>query len=214
MLVLHRPLKLAPEPGQEAGPAESPELIESNDYVTTDLGIVLPGCELHEVPTSQLAVWVARVVETESPVHQDIVGRRIALAVAVTRRGDRIQSAMSAAVAAATHNNEIERRGEFLHHVDTVVRVRDRSTLDSTERSIAHICPEEIDLAIQETLEATHGVASQEIEPLVARRFGISRASKEVRTVISSQIQQLQHAGHIMERLGFLEWIGSPEGAQ
>ncbi|MDA0207408.1 MAG: DUF3320 domain-containing protein [Acidobacteria bacterium] len=191
--------------------AEASSSSATTHYCTVDLGITLPGCELHEVSTSQLATWVARVVETEGPIHEDIVGRRIALAVGVTRKGSRIQSAMSAAITYVLRGGEIKRRGKFLHYLGGSLQVRDRSRLDSAERGVEHICPEEIELAIQETLKVTHGVEAQEVETLVARQFGISRAGKDVRTVLSSQVKRLRRSCRIIERQGFLEWVDSPD---
>jgi very-short-patch-repair endonuclease len=194
-------------PEREAGISGLPTFDGSEVYRPANLTISLPECELHEVPVQDLAAWVANVVREESPVHQEAVGRRIALAVGVARRGTRIQAAMDAAIRFAMRGAMIKRRGQFLYSSESEVKVRDRSSLDASERGVEYIASEEIDAAIRATLLSTRGVAAQELETAVARRFGQSRIGKDIRSAIGSRVLKLRKGGFITERCGFLEWV-------
>src|SRR5690606_8316907 len=96
---------------------------------------------------------------------------------------------------------------QFSYDLDGEVTVRDRSLLDPSERGVEYLPSEEIDAAIRLTLLPTHGVVAQALETDVARRFGQSRASKDLRGAIESRTLRLRKEARVVERYGFLEWV-------
>ncbi len=86
-----------------------------------------------------------------------------------------------------------------------VAEVRDRSELDTLERSIEYVSPEELDLAIRQVLEETHGAEKEEIPTLVARKLGLARTGSEVRQTISKSVRKLVKDGRASIQGGFLE---------
>ncbi len=94
----------------------------------------------------------------------------------------------------------------FLHLPGSVVpEVRDRSGLDALERSIEYVSPEELDLAIREVLEETHGAEREEIPTLVARKLGLARTGSEMRQTISKSVSKFVKDGRASIEGGFLE---------
>ena len=99
---------------------------------------------------STLADWLRKVVEVEGPVHFDVATKRVASAAGVQRRGRRIQEAFKEALADAKRSRKLAlgKKGFLCLPGSVVAEVRDRSELDTLERSIEYVSPEELDLAI------------------------------------------------------------------
>ena len=176
-------------------------------YNQAKLKIRLPrGCELHEVSPTTLARWLERVTIAEGPVHFDIAMRRIALAVGVQRRGNRIQKAFEGALRLAIRQNRLRKSRKFLSVPEgATFCVRDRSNLNSTEKEIEYVPPEEIDLTVCQILGYTYGVKEHDIPSLVARRLGLGCTGKDVRTAIASRVRAAVRKGNLVSRGGYLE---------
>ena len=183
-------------------------------YGQANLQIRLPrGFELHETPSTTLATWLEMVTAAEGPVHFDIATRRIALAVGVQRRGNRIQEAFERALRLAIRQNRLLKSRGFLSVAEgATLCVRDRSNLDPTEKKIEYVPPEEIDFAVRQILGDAHGVKEHDIPSLVARRLGLGRTSKDVRTAIASRVQAAVRKGNLVPRGGYLECAPTDQG--
>ena len=179
----------------------------SEPYQAASLGLRLPGCELHDVPTDTLADWLESVVKVEGPVHFDVATRRIALALNIQRRGSRIVDAFRTALQVGKRHGRFSVEGQFLVLPDRPQPcVRDRSDVDSFDKKIDHIPPSEIDVAIRDIVLASRGIEAENIPHLVARRLGLGRAGKDVRGAVETRVKKLLRRGNLITSGGFLEW--------
>jgi hypothetical protein len=65
-----------------------------------------------------LALWLAEVVQTESPVHVTEAVRRIYSVAGVRRASKAVQASMDDAVGQLVQSGRISRRGDFLWSTD------------------------------------------------------------------------------------------------
>ena len=130
------------EPAEARPPARTP-YVEAAFAVARSRSI-----SLHEATPDTLAGYVARIVETEGPVHLDEVARRLSRLWGNKRSGSRIHGAVQAAADLATRRNRIQYveagAGRFLDRCSRTGRivVRDRSQVSSsTLRKVAMLPP-------------------------------------------------------------------------
>jgi hypothetical protein len=161
-------------------------------YPLTVLRIDLRGRDLHEVPASRLARWVAEVVKTEGPVHPSEVARRVMEAAGVKRLGNRIQSTLDLAVEAAVRGGSVRREGEFLWPSGmTDPPVRDRGSLPAPSRRIELIAPEELARAVEQVVADAFGLEPAAIPAATCRLLGFGRSSDEMRRRVDEVVQDL-----------------------
>ncbi|MGV3618013.1 MAG: DUF3320 domain-containing protein [Fimbriimonas sp.] len=150
-------------------------------YTVCELSVDLRGGQLHEQPTSILAIWVALVVEAEAPVHIEEVTRRIREGAGVGRAGTRIQSAIERAIDLAERQGRAKRSGDFLHDPNaTAVKVRSRSDLASQAKRLELVCPEEISAALVRVAERSFGIDPEEAYALTAKMLGFDRTTAQM----------------------------------
>ena len=186
------------EPADAAGSAPE-ELLGVPYRVASVRGYV---GDLHEAGTSRLAADVEAIVRVEGPVHIDEVSRRIMDASGVAKLGSRIRAAMEAAARYAAKNGVV-RAGDFLSIKGaTDVPVRDRSSLRAASRKIEYVAPAEVREAILRVVEASFGIASEDIPLEVARLFGFAQTSAQIRAYIENVLLAIQKKGELAERGG------------
>src|SRR5262249_51620209 len=90
------------QPSESPAPAGLPDAAPAGlpDYVVADFPVPA-GVEPHEVPLSEMAPVVAKIVDIEGPIHEDEVCRRVAGLFGKQRAGSRILAAVAAALAHA-----------------------------------------------------------------------------------------------------------------
>ncbi|MCW3120902.1 MAG: helicase [Flavipsychrobacter sp.] len=174
---------------------------------TVDIEVLLPVYQFATLPSEvalqelplhspgKLSIWIEDIVRVEGPVHFDEVARRMIEAAGVTKVGSRIKQMLLQASSYAVQANRIEQRGDFLWHttMETPV-IRDRSNLPATSKKIQYISPEELSLGVKKIVESAIAIECEAAIPLVARLFGFSRATEEMRkhilNVIHSSVEQ------------------------
>ena len=170
--------------------------LEGAPYQLAGLRISLNGMQLHEVPSHRIAEWVERIADVQGPVHLDDLARQVALAAGVQRVGNRIGAAVQRGIGHARRNGTIRRSGDFVWHANTGAPVvRDRSGLEVTSRKIDRVAPEEIAVAIQTVVRASHGIDLAELTVAVSRMFGLQRTTEETAAVIRRVAMNLQREG-------------------
>ncbi len=180
--------------------AEEPALdIES--YETAKPNITLYYWQkLHQVSRHRMADWIKDVVDTESPVHQDEVARRIANSAGVKRIGRRIRTALDLGLAAAIDAGFIVRRGPFLWRPSMKQpKLRSRSGLPNVSRHIRLIAPAEIELAISEVVRSSYGIQREMIPNEVCKLFGFKRTTSDMNAVVDHIVTKLLNDGRIVE---------------
>lgn len=154
-------------------------------YEFAELPAEVASRELHLHPVGKLSFWIEEVVKVESPVHFDEAARRILKAAGVAQLGSRIRENLSRAVLFAEQNGRIKIKGDFLwhHQMETPV-VRERSNLPSGSKKLQYISPEEMCLAVKKVVENSIAIQAESAVPFVAKMFGFSRATEDMRKEI------------------------------
>lgn len=161
--------------------------------------------ELHLHSPGKLAEWIHEVVKVESPVHFDEMARRITDAAGVSKVGSRIRQALVNAVGHAAWAGKVKTKGEFLWLANMEVPViRDRSDFPSTSKRLLLISPEEIQQAICKVVETSLAIQPEAAVPFVAKMFGFSRVTEDMRKHILDEINVCLKNGKIVEASGFL----------
>lgn len=148
--------------------------------------------ELHEMPVAALSDLVKQIVSLEGPVHVDEVVVRLRAAWGLKRTGARIQAAVERAIHAAIRFDGMIMTERFLSMADTIVSIRDRGAVVSdTLRKPDMLPPQEIDVAILDTLQKNYGAGLVEIAQYVARLLGFKATSPQLRDTIRVRIDDL-----------------------
>ena len=202
-----KPLERAPEPEPEA-------LAPTTPYTVANLEIGQLWQPLHETSPGQLADWIGRVVEVESPVNLDEVTLRVREAVGVGRSGSRIRKQMRLGASVGV-NQGLYRidAGDFLwrpDHEAVEVRRRDGDTPHSL-RNPWRIAPEEIGTALVHAVRVSYGIAPADAVREAIRLFGFKRAGPKIVGRFRLVLDQLLASGDL-EREGSLLQVRDAAG--
>lgn len=154
--------------------------------------------ELHLVPFGKLGNWIAEVVEKESPVHFDEMARRIAEAAGISKIGSRIRYTLEAAANYAVSSGLITRKEDFLWHPEMEAAIiRSRVGLNATSKKLAYIAPEEMSEAIVKVVGESIAIQPEVAVPLIAKLFGFSRVTEEMKKELLTVLEQNVNTGKI-----------------
>ena len=189
-------IERADEPEDEGSIAEP--------YEAADLDIDIAK-RLHEVPASQMAVWVRRVVRVESPVDAELVARRIMGAAGVTRLGRRIKGAIWGGIEHACRRGKVGKADGVLFWTDQDdVPIRDRSDADDDTRDIERVPAQEIAAAAREVASGAFGVDAEDLARQVSRTLGFDKMGSNIRRRIETVIASMVENGQLERRNGEL----------
>lgn len=189
---------------REESLSENP--IVSVPYVEASLAPLMGYDKPHLVPAHEMAELVQSIVQIEQPIHVDEVARRVAKTWGLQKAGSRIRSTVLDATVSAKRNG-VRLTRDYLSTTDSKpLQVRDRSEVESTTlRKAEYLPPNEIDLAICESVSRNVGAISDDIARDVAVAFGFKSTSAQLKTAIYKGIKRLKargkldiNAGHIM----------------
>jgi very-short-patch-repair endonuclease len=145
---------------------------------------------IYALDASKLAKIVAKIVDIEQPIHEDEIAQRIRSLWGLSRTGARISDAIARALADAERSGTIRREdASFLIATRSATEIRDRSNVESkTLRTPQMLPPSEIRLAVKKLIEISHGVAADEVAPVVCRWFGFQKASAGFAALVSLHV--------------------------
>ena len=144
-----------------------------------------------DLKSSELVHWVTRIVEVEQPIHEDEVGRRLAMSCGWQRAGRVIRDcAMKGLLAARQSGFLIEDRHFWMVNDDADVTPRDRSEIAASEpvRRIDMISPIEIAAAAIHALEENLALPLDELVIETARILGFARVGKDINSALRATI--------------------------
>ena len=158
---------------------------------------------IDSVPDQLLRRAIVSIVRVESPVHIDVVKRRIA-----DYFGERLTKRLSTDLddfIPVMNSTAIARRGEFLwsRPLQQVV-VRDRSDLPSNIRKIEYVAPQELRTAIEMVVKQAHGIESDEAIAETARLLGFRRVTSGIEERIGKVLSGMINSGDVVWRNGHL----------
>ncbi len=161
-------------------------------YEFAGMPVPSPGAEIHATPTSKLLPFVQAVTETESPVHIDIVTRRVMASYGVTRAGARIAQAIENAVEMGVKQEVLRRNGDFLYRLgQSEFPYRNRDAVEAAERKIEYVAPEELSSALYEVVASNIDVELDDLVSEALQRFGFQRATQKARDLLETSIQAM-----------------------
>lgn len=148
--------------------------------------------ELHEAPIGFMSELVAKVVDTESPLHFDELVVRLKGAWGLQRAGARIEAAVTRAVDVAHERKLIVRSGQFLKHPARTAVLRDRQFVQSLNlRKPEMISPEEIAAGVLYLVQENLGATDDEIAVGVARGLGFRTTTSPLKSSVSTVVGDL-----------------------
>ncbi|MGE8493595.1 DUF3320 domain-containing protein [Comamonas sp.] len=148
--------------------------------------------ELHEAPIGFMSELVAKVVDTESPLHFDELVVRLRGAWGLQRAGARIEAAVTRAVDVAHERKLIVRSGQFLKHPARTAVLRDRQFVQSLNlRKPEMISPEEIAAGVLYLIQENLGATDDEIAFGVARGLGLRTTTAPLKSSVSTVVGEL-----------------------
>jgi very-short-patch-repair endonuclease len=198
-----RPCAPAPEIVEQSYAVEEPSQDQKGavKYRMANLHIDLKDVDLHLVSADQISLWLAQVVDVESPVFWLEATRRVAAAAGVARIGSRIQEAFEHALHNGSGCGRFQVKDGFLWKKDMEAPpVRDRAGLPQSCKKIEYISPEEIRAAIVQIAQESFGATPSEIAHGACRLFGFGRVTDDVRLVIDQNRDELLGAGVLGQR--------------
>ena len=167
---------------------------DRNLYVEADFP-VNRAVEPHETSLAQMAAYVVKVVQIESPIHLDEITARIRILWGLGRAGSRIRAAVERAVTAAVQHGLIL-GGPFYSAPDQVVVGRDRSMVTSLSlRKPEVLPPAEIDQVLLTIIDANYGAGRDDLVQAASRAFGFSATSAQLKEVLQAGVGRLEAAG-------------------
>ena len=193
----------------ERAPAPAPEepVVEAEPYRLAEPSVELGGQEFHDIPVWQVLEWLERVVEVESPVHEEEAAARVVAAVGIRRVGRRIRDRASEAARRGALQGRLVRRGRFLWrpgHEEATVRSRAGLPASHKLRSPEMIPREEVAAALLQVIDASYGIFPDDAVAGACRLMGFRRKGARLDDAFAGTLDSLIEAGEVEDRKGFL----------
>jgi very-short-patch-repair endonuclease len=158
-----------------------------------------------ELKPAKLARLVHKIVQVESPIHVDEVGRRCITLLGQGRLTTALKRKLSEAAQSLSSHGRVEQHGPFLHLPEQqTYPVRNRSQVESAGlRKVEFIAPEEVQAAILAVVRDHIGTNEAETVSSVAKLLGISNA-RSLQSAVRDLIDVLTANQALEDRSGKL----------
>jgi hypothetical protein len=144
-----------------------------------------------------------RIVQVESPVHEDELTARVRDLWGLGRAGSRIQDIVARGIRALLVSGRCQREDACLFLPEAPVRVRSREVVRSASLpKVELLPPQELCVAIESVVGAHYGASPPEIAVAVSRLLGFKAMSAGLRETIERQVQTLKAKGRLREQDG------------
>jgi len=148
--------------------------------------------ELRYAPPERLRSLILQVIETEGPVHPDLVVVRLRDAFGQQRAGRPSQEAVEAGIERVLRSGEaVETSDGFLKRADLGPVLPRRAASRRTARAIRHISDEEV---IEGLLRVSRTLGKMTLHDLMTqtrREFGFDRTGAEIEQALARALEQL-----------------------
>lgn len=153
---------------------------------------------LQEAPIEKLASLVKSVVATEVPVHESQVTKRLMEAFGVSRAGSRITERVNIAIQHGHRAGDFHYHSGFLYADEQrAAAVRNRTLLESGERKIELVAPEELDAALLDVIKMGFSINQDAAISEALDMLGFGRASSNITSTLKQRIAVLLRRGHL-----------------
>ncbi|MCM4161731.1 DUF3320 domain-containing protein [Antarcticibacterium flavum] len=148
--------------------------------------------ELLDLPYSTISGLIFQILKIEGPLHLTDAARRIADALGKGRVGNRIYEHIFISATLGHDRKRFYMESEFLYEDETKkVELRDRSNLHNSLKNIENVPPEEIRLALLETIEKAFSISQEEAISEALSKMGFGRATQKASKVVKTEIKKL-----------------------
>ncbi|PKM31581.1 MAG: DUF3320 domain-containing protein [Gammaproteobacteria bacterium HGW-Gammaproteobacteria-11] len=200
--------KIEPENKHEiirAAPAEDYGVELSQPYKKANLPPVGATIELHQASSESLLSMIRHVVDTESPVSNAEIIKRLTEAFGVNRAGSRIVAAVDAAIQLGIRRRTFREKGGFLYATDErAIAVRSRASFDPAEKKIEWVAPEEIDQALVDTVKSGFSMSRDAAIAGALNLIGFGRATSKITGILDERLEYLVSEGRLQMSGGLL----------
>jgi very-short-patch-repair endonuclease len=153
---------------------------------------------LHLLSSSELVGFIEQITEVEGPVHCDVITKRICDLAGLRRAGARIQQSVQNGIRHAAQLEKIKLQGNFAWSPNNRnLKVRDRSLIDQTEKKLQWVAPEEIMLALENTVVSSFSIHRDEAISHCLDLLGFKRATAGLCEVVDSVLGDLIRQGRM-----------------
>lgn len=153
----------------------------------------------HQISSYKMAEVIFKIVEVESPIHEEEIVVRIRDLWGLGRAGSRIQESVAEGIRTLVLSERCQLDEECLIIPRDLVPIRNREAVrSSTLRKPDFLPPQEIRAAIEKVISEHHGAGEVEILQTVSRILGFKTTSAALRHMIQNQIQHLRGTGKII----------------
>ena|GEM_PF-3517143 len=155
---------------------------------------------LHMVDPKRLAHEIKAVVDVEAPVHEVDVIRRLMESYGLNRAGNRIAANVSEAIKAGTRAGLFFYADGFIYaDKQREARIRGREVLETTERKIELVAPEEIDAALLEVVRLGFSTESEEAIAGALEMLGFGRVTSRMKELVGARIDTLLATNRLIQ---------------
>jgi Protein of unknown function (DUF3320) len=151
---------------------------------------VQAGLEPHLAPMVEMTRITRAIVETEGPVHQDEVARRVAAVFGKARTGSLISTAAIRSLQPLKASRELIERDSFWMTPGQAVDppVRDRSAAPLTLQKADMLSPLEIRAAAKIAQRENGALSDDEMVIVITRILGFKRAGGDLKAAIETAL--------------------------
>ncbi|MEX1013594.1 MAG: DUF3320 domain-containing protein, partial [Candidatus Paceibacterota bacterium] len=133
-------------------------------------------------------VIIDEITRIESPIHLDLLMKKVAEIYGYGRLGRNIRQDINWAIKKVEKMGKIKSKDGFIYRTDQKIVIRDRSSLDNDYRKIEYISSEEIQKAIKILVEKSYGSDKESLIKEVGSLFGYSRVTQNIYDVILREV--------------------------
>lgn len=156
---------------------------------------------LSTMNSGKLTKELARIVQIESPIHQEQLLLRIS-----TRVTKSVREFVSIALTTAAQNRQLLRDGEFLlDPANPAVQPRNRSDLPNRERDIGLIHPAEIEAGLWLVVEQVPNLRTDDLVRTVLKLFGYQRVTENMNEQVTAIVEQSIKDGKLIVQGDFVQ---------
>ncbi len=187
---------LPSDEGAEPDPSEPSLLFD--EYEEASLADIRIGDELLSETRQTMAALAQRVVETEGPVHLDLVVRRIRKRYSLGKAGHLIRERIKCEATEAVRSKHLDWEGGrergFLCIPGKPATPR-RPPTGVAPRKINHIANSELEAGIRLISDRLYGCERNDLIKQAARQFGFKKTGRHIRQRMGEAVDRLERQG-------------------
>jgi hypothetical protein len=160
---------------------------------------VPPGVEPQLAPIAQMAAMTKAIVETEGPIHQDEIARRVASLFGKSRAGSLIGAASLKSLQSLAMSSILIEEDAFWMTPGQLADppVRDRSLAPTGLQRADMVSPREIGAAARLATQDNGTLSDEEMAMAVSRLLGFKRTGPDLKTAIAKALHREKRTGHM-----------------